>query len=221
MQRYIFCATLLCSDFSKNRKEFVLNENDFSQRIIQWQLKYGRKTLPWQQQKSLYKTWISEVMLQQTQVATVIPYFNKFMRSFPTMTYLANAPLDEVLHHWTGLGYYARARNLHKAAQFIRDNYQGEFPQAFQQVLDLPGIGRSTAGAILSLTLDKHFAILDGNVKRVLTRHQAIEGWTGGRCSVLGVNLNAVNARLVATAWLLRAIQCRIILPLRQRRKSL
>ena len=156
-----------------------MNQNDFSQRIIQWQQKYGRKTLPWQQDKSLYKTWVSEVMLQQTQVATVIPYFKKFMRSFLTITYLANAPLDEVLHHWTGLGYYARARNLHKAAQFIRDNYQGEFPQKFQQVVDLPGIGRSTAGAILSLTLDKHFAILDGNVKRVLTRHQAIEGWTG------------------------------------------
>ena len=165
--------------FLKIKKEFALNDNDFSQRIIQWQLQYGRKTLPWQLDKSLYKTWISEVMLQQTQVATVIPYFKKFMRSFPTVTYLANAPLDEVLHHWTGLGYYARARNLHKAAQFIRDHYQGEFPQQFQQVIDLPGIGRSTAGAILSLTLDKHFAILDGNVKRVLTRHQAIEGWTG------------------------------------------
>lgn len=156
-----------------------MNQNDFSQRIIEWQQKYGRKTLPWQQDKSLYKTWISEVMLQQTQVATVIPYFHKFMRSFPTISYLANASLDEVLHHWTGLGYYARARNLHKAAQFIRDNYQGEFPQEFQQALDLPGIGRSTAGAILSLTLGKKFAILDGNVKRVLTRHQAIEGWTG------------------------------------------
>ncbi|MCG6201733.1 A/G-specific adenine glycosylase [Psychromonas antarctica] len=156
-----------------------MNQNDFSQRIIQWQREYGRKTLPWQQDKNLYKTWISEVMLQQTQVATVIPYFIKFMRSFPTITYLANAPLDEVLHHWTGLGYYARARNLHKAAQFIRDHFQGEFPQEFQQLLDLPGIGRSTAGAILSLTLSKNFAILDGNVKRVLTRHQAIEGWTG------------------------------------------
>ncbi len=160
-------------------KEFTLNHENFSRRIIAWHEKFGRKTLPWQQDKSLYKTWVSEVMLQQTQVATVIPYFKKFMRSFPTITYLANAPLDEVLHHWTGLGYYARARNLHKAAQFIHDNYDGQFPQEFEQVLALPGIGRSTAGAILSLTLDKHFAILDGNVKRVLTRHQAIEGWTG------------------------------------------
>lgn len=157
----------------------MLNDNDFSRRIVQWQLQYGRKTLPWQQDKSLYKTWISEVMLQQTQVATVIPYFNKFMRAFPTISYLARAPLDEVLHHWTGLGYYARARNLHKAAQFIEEHYQGEFPQQFEEVLALPGIGRSTAGAILSLTLNKHFAILDGNVKRVLTRHQAIEGWPG------------------------------------------
>ncbi|WP_028864145.1 A/G-specific adenine glycosylase [Psychromonas aquimarina] len=156
-----------------------MNHKNFSRRIIAWHQKFGRKTLPWQQDKSLYKTWISEVMLQQTQVATVIPYFNKFMRSFPTISYLANAPLDEVLHHWTGLGYYARARNLHKAAQFIRDNYNGNFPEEFQQVIDLPGIGRSTAGAVLSLTLDKHFAILDGNVKRVLTRHQTIEGWTG------------------------------------------
>ena len=156
-----------------------MNNNNFSQRIVKWQLQYGRQTLPWQLDKSLYKTWVSEVMLQQTQVATAIPYFNKFMRSFPTISYLANAPLDEVLHHWTGLGYYARARNLHKSAQFIRDNYQGEFPEDFEQVIALPGIGRSTAGAILSLTLGQNYPILDGNVKRVLTRHQAIEGWTG------------------------------------------
>lgn len=162
-------------------EEFVVDHEDFSLRIIAWHQEFGRKTLPWQQDKSLYKTWVSEVMLQQTQVATVIPYFNKFMRSFPTITYLANAPLDEVLHHWTGLGYYARARNLHKSAQFIRDNYAGEFPEEFDNVLALPGIGRSTAGAVLSLTLDKNFAILDGNVKRVLTRHQAIAGWTGGK----------------------------------------
>ena len=154
-------------------------KNNFSERITNWHEEFGRKTLPWQRDKSLYKTWISEVMLQQTQVATVRPYFNRFMRSFPTIDYLANAPLDEVLHHWTGLGYYARARNLHKTAQFIRDNYNGEFPVDFDSVIALSGIGRSTAGAILSLTLNKHFAILDGNVKRVLTRHQAIEGWTG------------------------------------------
>ena len=156
-----------------------MQDNHFNQRIINWHALHGRKTLPWQSKKSLYKTWVSEVMLQQTQVATVIPYFNKFMRSFPTVTYLANAPIDEVLHHWTGLGYYARARNLHKAAQTIRDQFDGKFPEHFDDVIALPGIGRSTAGAILSLTLGQNFAILDGNVKRVLTRHQIIEGWTG------------------------------------------
>lgn len=156
-----------------------MKASSFNERINHWHDQFGRKTLPWQLDKNLYKTWVSEVMLQQTQVVTVIPYFNKFMRAFPTIDYLANAPLDEVLHHWTGLGYYARARNLHKSAQFIRDNYNGEFPTDFERVISLSGIGRSTAGAILSLTLNKHFAILDGNVKRVLTRHQAIEGWTG------------------------------------------
>lgn len=152
---------------------------NFNQRIIDWHGLHGRKTLPWQIDKTLYKTWISEVMLQQTQVATVIPYFNKFMRSFPTVSYLANASIDEVLHLWTGLGYYARARNLHKAAIAIRDQFNGKFPENFDDVIALSGIGRSTAGAILSLTLGKNFAILDGNVKRVLTRHQIIEGWTG------------------------------------------
>ena len=120
-------------------------------------------------------------MLQQTQVTTVIPYFEKFMASFPNVIALANADQDEVLHHWTGLGYYARARNLHKAAQLIRDNLNGEFPTSFDDVIDLPGIGRSTAGAVLSLSLGKHFAILDGNVKRVLARHGAIEGWPGNK----------------------------------------
>ena len=156
-----------------------MQENTFNQRILDWHTLYGRKSLPWQIDKSLYKTWISEIMLQQTQVITVIPYFQKFMRAFPNITYLANAPLDEVLHHWTGLGYYARARNLHKTAIDIRDNYQGAFPTEFNNVIALSGIGRSTAGAILSLTLGQNHAILDGNVKRVLTRHQSIEGWTG------------------------------------------
>lgn len=156
-----------------------MSKLNFSQRINNWYQQHGRKNLPWQLDKSLYKTWVSEVMLQQTQVATVIPYFNNFMRSFPSISYLANAPIDEVLHHWTGLGYYARARNLHKAAQIIRDRFDGSFPEQFDDVIALPGIGRSTAGAVLSLTLNQHFSILDGNVKRVLTRHQKIEGWTG------------------------------------------
>jgi len=151
----------------------------FATRIISWYDNHGRKTLPWQQDKTPYRVWVSEIMLQQTQVATVIPYYLKFMARFPDVLALANAPDDEVLHHWTGLGYYARARNLHKAAKIIRDDYQGLFPTHFEQVLALPGIGRSTAGAVLSLSLGQHHPILDGNVKRVLARHGAIAGWPG------------------------------------------
>ncbi|MFO6422741.1 A/G-specific adenine glycosylase [Motilimonas sp. KMU-193] len=151
----------------------------FANRILAWYDQYGRKTLPWQLAKTPYSVWVSEIMLQQTQVATVIPYFNQFMQSFPDVVALANANQDEVLHHWSGLGYYARARNLHKAAQMIRDNYNGQFPQDFEQVLALPGIGRSTAGAVLSLSLGQYHPILDGNVKRVLARHQAVVGWPG------------------------------------------
>ncbi|MCL1126531.1 A/G-specific adenine glycosylase [Shewanella surugensis] len=151
----------------------------FSQRIIDWYAIHGRKQLPWQLNKTPYKVWISEIMLQQTQVATVTPYFNQFLARFPDVLTLANAPQDEVLHLWTGLGYYARARNLHKAAQKIRDDFNGDFPIQYVQVLDLPGIGPSTAGAILSLSLGQHHPILDGNVKRVLARHGTIAGWPG------------------------------------------
>ena len=151
----------------------------FATRILAWYDQHGRKTLPWQLAKTPYSVWISEIMLQQTQVATVIPYYQKFMQSFPDVVALANAPQDEVLHHWSGLGYYARARNLHKAAQYIRDQFDGEFPRDFDDVLALPGIGRSTAGAVLSLSLAQYHPILDGNVKRTLARHQAIEGWPG------------------------------------------
>jgi len=122
---------------------------------------------------------VSEIMLQQTQVQTVIPYYERFMRSFPRVVELANATLDEVLQHWSGLGYYARARNLHTAAQFIRDDHRGVFPDSFDDVIALPGIGRSTAGAVLSLAFNTRHPILDGNVKRVLTRHNAIAGWPG------------------------------------------
>lgn len=153
----------------------------FAQAMLAWYDKFGRKHLPWQQEKTLYGVWLSEVMLQQTQVSTVIPYFERFIKVLPTITALANAPLDEVLHLWTGLGYYARARNLHKAAQTIRDQYRGEFPQDFQQVWCLTGIGRSTAGAILSSCLNAPYPILDGNVKRVLARYFAIEGWPGNK----------------------------------------
>ncbi len=153
--------------------------NTFAQRIVQWYQHNGRKTLPWQQHKTAYSVWVSEVMLQQTQVATVIPYYHRFMSAFPTIVDLANAAQDEVLHYWTGLGYYARARNLHKAAQHVRDQHQGIFPQSFDEVLALPGIGRSTAGAVLSSVFQQPHAILDGNVKRVLARHQCVEGWPG------------------------------------------
>ena len=151
----------------------------FQQQVLSWFDQHGRKDLPWQQDKTPYQVWISEIMLQQTQVTTVIPYFERFMQRFPTALDLANASIDEVLHHWSGLGYYARARNLHKAAQQVRDDYAGQFPDNFDDVIALPGIGRSTAGAILSLASQKHHAILDGNVKRVLARYFTINGWPG------------------------------------------
>ena len=151
----------------------------FAHAVLSWYAKFGRKNLPWQQHKTLYGVWLSEVMLQQTQVATVIPYFERFVKTFPNLTALADAPLDEVLHLWTGLGYYARARNLHKAAQIMRDQYGGMFPTKFEQVWALPGVGRSTAGAVLSSCLNAPYPILDGNVKRVLSRYFAVDGWPG------------------------------------------
>jgi A/G-specific adenine glycosylase len=159
----------------------VSHPRSFSDAVLAWFDQHGRKDLPWQQQRSAYRVWISEIMLQQTQVATVIPYFEAFMQRFPQLSDLADAPLDDVLAHWSGLGYYARARNLHKAAQTMRDEYGGTFPENFADVLSLPGIGRSTAGAILSLALNQHHAILDGNVKRVLARAYAVEGWPGNK----------------------------------------
>ena len=148
----------------------------FARAVLAWYAKFGRKNLPWQQNKTLYGVWLSEVMLQQTQVATVIPYFERFMARFPTIIDLANAPQDEVLHLWTGLGYYARARNLHQAAQTVRDQFNGQFPTEFEQVWALKGVGRSTAGAILSSVLNQPYPILDGNVKRVLARYFALAG---------------------------------------------
>ena len=150
-----------------------------SKKLLSWFDVHGRKNLPWQQNKTPYRVWISEIMLQQTQVATVIPYYEKFMLSFPDIIALANAHEDEVLNHWSGLGYYARARNLHKTAKIVRDNYKGKFPADFDSVLALPGIGRSTAGAVLSLSLGQHHVILDGNVKRVMSRLHCVEGWYG------------------------------------------
>jgi A/G-specific adenine glycosylase len=151
----------------------------FSNLVLNWFDRHGRNDLPWQRDPMPYRVWISEIMLQQTQVTTVIPYYQRFMGRFPNVVTLADASLDEVLHHWSGLGYYARARNLHCAAQQIRDEYGGVFPNTFEQVQALPGVGRSTAGAIQSLALGQPHAILDGNVKRVLARCFAIEGWPG------------------------------------------
>ena len=152
---------------------------NFSDLLLTWFKDNGRKNLPWQKNISPYKVWVSEIMLQQTQVKTVIPYFERFMKRFSTIENLSNASLDEVLHFWTGLGYYARARNLHKAAKIITEEYQGVFPISYNEIVNLPGIGRSTAGAILSLSYEKCFPILDGNVKRVLTRYHGVEGWPG------------------------------------------
>lgn len=154
---------------------------DFSQRLFDWYDQHGRHDLPWQEDINPYRVWVSEIMLQQTQVNTVIPYYQRFMQQFPNVLSLANADIDSVLHLWTGLGYYARARNLHRAAQIIRDEHAGHFPDELEQVMALPGIGRSTAAAILSIACRQQHAILDGNVKRVLTRFFAIAGWPGQR----------------------------------------
>lgn len=152
---------------------------DIAPPLLAWFEKHGRKDLPWQQQVSSYRVWLSEIMLQQTQVTTVIPYFEKFVSAFPTLIDLANAGLDQVLALWAGLGYYARARNLHKTAQIIRDDHDGDFPQTREQLEALPGIGRSTAGAIASLSMGLPEGILDGNVKRVLCRIYQVTGWPG------------------------------------------
>jgi A/G-specific adenine glycosylase len=150
----------------------------FSQRIIDWQCAHGRHGLPWQN-TDVYRTWVSEIMLQQTQVATVIPYYRRFIEAFPDIATLAAASQDAVLAHWSGLGYYARGRNLHRTAKIIQEKYNGEFPHGFDDIVGLPGIGRSTAAAICALARHERRAILDGNVKRVLARHLGIDGWPG------------------------------------------
>jgi A/G-specific adenine glycosylase len=153
----------------------------FSEQVLAWFKKHGRHDLPWQQERTLYRVWLSEIMLQQTQVVTVIPYYEKFLQRFPDLASLAQAPLDDVLALWAGLGYYSRARNLHRAAIVIHQEHAGCFPQSLDDVLALPGIGRSTAAAILAQSLGQRHAILDGNVKRVLCRYFAIDGWPGKR----------------------------------------
>ncbi len=155
-----------------------MTASEFQHDVLAWFDRFGRKNLPWQTNISPYRVWISEIMLQQTQVSTVIPYFNTFMQHFPAIEDLAAAPVDKVLQLWSGLGYYARARNLHKTAQIIVES-GGQFPDQLEQITGLPGIGQSTAGAILSIAFKKSQPILDGNVKRVLARFHAISGWTG------------------------------------------
>lgn len=164
---------------NKHRKNTALSLTNFHHVVLHWFDAYGRKYLPWQQNKTPYRVWISEIMLQQTQVSTVIPYFERFMARFSDITSLANAEEDEVLHLWTGLGYYNRARNLHRAAQIVTRDLHGKFPDTLEQLQHLPGIGRSTAGAILAIAYQKKAAILDGNVKRVLTRLHGITEWPG------------------------------------------
>lgn len=151
----------------------------FSTRLLRWFDAHGRHDLPWQHPRSPYRVWLAEVMLQQTQVATVIPYFERFVARFPDWAALAAADIDEVLQHWAGLGYYARGRNLHRAAQQLVAEHGGEVPRDIDELMTLPGLGRSTAAAILSQAYGERHAILDGNVRRVLARHAGIEGWPG------------------------------------------
>ena len=146
-----------------------------------WQRRHGRRDLPWQGTRDPYRIWLSEIMLQQTQVAAVIPYYKRFLKRFPTLEALAGAEESEVLRLWSGLGYYARGRNLLLASQRIFSDHHGKFPHALEQIAELPGIGRSTAAAIVAFAFGRRAAILDGNVKRVLARHFGIEGWPGNK----------------------------------------
>ena len=151
----------------------------FANRLLAWFDKHGRHNLPWQYPRTPYRVWVAEIMLQQTQVATVIPYYDRFIERFSDLPTLARAHADEVMALWAGLGYYSRARNLQKAAQVCLHNYAGKLPTDFAQLLELPGIGRSTAAAILAQAHGQRHPILDGNVKRVLARHEGISGWPG------------------------------------------
>jgi A/G-specific adenine glycosylase len=148
----------------------------FASRLLHWFDRHGRHDLPWQHPRTPYRVWISEIMLQQTQVSSVIPYFERFIARFPDLPALAGASIDDVLALWSGLGYYSRARNLHRAAIFCMERHDAALPRTFDDLLALPGIGRSTAAAILAQAHGDRIAILDGNVKRVLARHAGIEG---------------------------------------------
>jgi A/G-specific adenine glycosylase len=157
------------------------DETDFAPHIARWQVAHGRHDLPWQNTRNAYRIWLSEIMLQQTQVTAVIPYYQRFVARFPDLTSLSAATEDEVLAHWSGLGYYARGRNLHAAARLIVDQHAGVFPRRFEAVCGLPGVGRSTAAAICVFAFGARHAILDGNVKRVLARHEGIAGYPGAK----------------------------------------
>lgn len=164
----------------------------FSRRVVDWQRAHGRHGLPWQATRDAYKIWLSEIMLQQTQVATVLPYYSRFLERFPTVASLAAASDDEVMAHWAGLGYYSRARNLHNAAKQVLAKYGGVFPDDIELLADLPGIGRSTAAAIAAFSYHVIAPILDGNVKRVLARHAGIDGFSGA---------GTVEKKLWGEAW--------------------
>jgi A/G-specific adenine glycosylase len=155
----------------------LATKNPFTELLIAWQKVAGRHDLPWQNTRDPYRIWLSEIMLQQTQVSTVMPYYLRFLNSFPDVMALAAAPIEAVIEHWAGLGYYARARNLHRCAQQIVATYRGFFPDSVEQLAELPGIGRSTAAAIAAFSFGRRAAILDGNVKRVLCRQFGIDGF--------------------------------------------
>lgn len=153
-----------------------MDSPDFTIRVLDWYDRHGRRNLPWHTQKTPYRIWVSEIMLQQTRVETVIPFYQDFMHRFPDIGSLAEADLDEVMTHWSGLGYYSRARNLHQAARRICGERGGRFPQTLSEVMSLPGIGRSTAGAILAFSRNARHPILDANVKRIVSRYHAVGG---------------------------------------------
>lgn len=168
--------------------------SEFARRLVRWQSRHGRHDLPWQRTRDAYRIWLSEIMLQQTQVATVIPYYQRFLARFPDVASLAAATLDDVLASWSGLGYYTRARNLHAAAQAVVTRHGRKFPRGREALASLPGVGRSTAAAVAVFAFGRREAILDGNVKRVLSRQFAVRGYPG-------------EARVEARLWALAESQ--------------
>jgi len=183
--KHFFSFAKCATGLRYNRDFYVgmwaLSQDNFSQRLLHWFDQHGRHDLPWQNNPTPYRVWVSEIMLQQTQVATVIPYYQRFMERFGDLQSLTRSAQDDVLQHWAGLGYYARGRNLHKAAGIILEHHGGVFPEDIEAVNALPGIGRSTAGAILALSRNQRHAILDGNVKRILCRFHGISGLPGNK----------------------------------------